>query len=414
MIMSHMPDPTDPVMKRGRSFTLIEIAIVLFITALALSALIAMINTQAVSQRHSTTRGREDVIRVALVNFIARNHRLPCPAVPTLAPGAAGNGSEAATPGTCTGVPASGAGATAVATGGVPWVTLGLPGDLALDGYLNRFTYQVVLAATNLNAQTISGMKGAITIHDAGPGIPGAAPAGNQTNDCTGAGGAYNPCAAAAVVVSHGGNGFGAYTDNGIQRPYATTGPDESENADGDNQFVVKPFSDLPANPYDDIVLALTPDNLLSPLALGGSLKDFHAVVTAGQEIIKGAIVANAVQSRYGTLICVAGSCLPSGPCTGAKPCATTAYTYPLIAPAASPDTVPAGLGLSGAIVNDPWGQPMQYALTTSPIAAATNPGLVAFTLTSYGPDNAPGGGDDILLNVYVGELIGVFSRSGL
>lgn len=40
-------------------------------------------------------------------------------------------------------------------------------------------------------------------------------------------------------------------------------------------------------------------------------------------------------------------------------------------------------------------------------------PRLVVLTLTSYGLATVAGGNDDIVLNAYVGELIGVFLKTG-
>ncbi len=172
-------------MKRSRGFTLIEIAVVLFIIALLVGAIAQYLSGQITSAKQSITQTREAAIKAALVNFVSRNFRLPCPAVGTIPAGAANNGVTAINPGTCTGTLLFPAGTPTVASGTILWVSLGLPAETSIDGYGNRFTYEVTLAATssNLTAQTLPGMKGNITIHSSGPGV-----AGNQINECTTAG----------------------------------------------------------------------------------------------------------------------------------------------------------------------------------------------------------------------------------
>src|SRR3954469_21100736 len=79
-------------MKRARGFTLIEIAVVLFIVALLAGAIAQYLSGQISAAKLGITQTREAAIKAALTNFIARNNRLPCPAIITLASGAAGDG----------------------------------------------------------------------------------------------------------------------------------------------------------------------------------------------------------------------------------------------------------------------------------------------------------------------------------
>ncbi|MDP1717207.1 MAG: prepilin-type N-terminal cleavage/methylation domain-containing protein, partial [Burkholderiales bacterium] len=280
-------------------FTLIEVAVVLFIIGLMMSGIVAFITSTIANRRIEVTRTKQEAIKTALITFIARNYRLPCPALATLAEGAANEGVEA-TPsgGNCTGITASGSSPNQVVTGAVPWVSLGLTREVSLDAYTYRFTYQVVLGATGLTLSTVSGMTGRITVHSAGLGILEAAPTGNQTNDCSG-GATVNPCAGVAVIVSHGKDGYGAYTKSGSQIAFESTvtGNDARENANGDRMFVVKDYSGTDANPFDDIVMVLTTNDLLSPLVIGGTLKDYRATLNAKIDVIKGAVIADAYKN---------------------------------------------------------------------------------------------------------------------
>ena len=392
-------------MRRLRGFTLIEIAVVLFIGALLISGVVQYVTAQITSARLAATRGKQDAIKSALVNFIARNNRLPCPAVATIANGAANNGVEAATPGTCTGTTISGVAPLDVATGTLPWVSLGLSNEVSLDAYGNRFTYQVARGATNTTGATVSGMKGAIEIHNATP-----VAAGNQTNECTPAGAAYNPCSAVVVVVSHGIDGYGAYTDGGVQLPVpaAIINGDSWENTNADNTFISKQFSGATANPFDDIVMALTANDLLAALTAGGGMQDFRAALNANFNVIKSSIIANV--ARVGSFQCLTGTCSGTTNCSGGTPCEVTQFTYTLPAQGgASPDTLP-NVGLPNPVKLDPWGNKIQYAINTTDIpggviSPATSLGFVAFTLTSWGPDGTAGNSDDLSVIVYVSEF---------
>lgn len=356
-------------MKRSQGFTLIEIAVVLIIITLISGGLISFFNIQLTNQRITSTKANEAAIKIALTNFIVQNNRLPCPAIPNLAPGTAGYGREAtATASACTGLTPNGV----VVTGIVPWISLGISSDAASDGYYNRFTYQVVLAATStsLTSQTVTAISGAISLHSSGPGVLGAPPTGNQINDC-----GNNSCKPVAILVSHGRNGYGAFSDQGIQQT-AAIGPDEQENTNGDSLFVVKDFSDSPTNPFDDIVLALTPNDLLTPLIQGGVLKDLRAVLNDDFGAIKMAVISDAIVHRS------------SGP----------PYTYPL--PSSSSWITP----------TDPWSKTIQYAVIASPISSTSSSGN-AFSLTSAGPDGVFGTSDDIVVIISNTEALALIGR---
>lgn len=365
-----------PVKQTG--FTLIEMAIVLVISGLLLTAVLSVGNAQLQSARISSTKQKQEAVRLALINFITRNNRLPCPAIAGLAPAAAGYGAEAATPGTCAGTVINGA----VTTGIVPWRSLALSDENAEDGYYHRFTYQVALAATNTNSKTISGLKGATSTHSGTPVVMGPPATGNQSNDCTPAGGNYNPCSAVVVIVSHGSNGFGSYARDGTQQALPA-GADELENTNNDSKFIIKDFADDLANPYDDIVLALTAADLLTPLTTHGSLVDYKALINEDSANIKNTIIAYAVANRTGS----GGT-----------------YSYPV------PLTLPA-LPASGLI--DPWGTPYVYTRTILAVNSTSQSNSTAFTLTSLGPDGVAGGNDDIQMNISVNQLQDAFAKVG-
>ena len=85
-------------MKKHYGFTLLEMAIVLVIVTLIAGAGLSMANALRTNLGVSSTRMKHEAIKQAFITFIARNQRLPCPAIETLAPGAVGYGVESGGP----------------------------------------------------------------------------------------------------------------------------------------------------------------------------------------------------------------------------------------------------------------------------------------------------------------------------
>lgn len=381
------------MLSKQKGFSLVELAIVLVIIGLLLTVALKAGTSQIQSTRIATTKQKQDLIRLALMNFISSNNRLPCPAIAGLAPNTAGYGIEALNKGVCTGTfnadgsVVAGAATGAVVTGIVPWRSLALSDENAADGFYNRFTYQVAVAATNTTSttnrvagqQTISGLKGTISIHSGTPAVLGAA--GNQTNFCAPVG---TSCAAVLVIVSHGSNGFGAYNANGGQNQIPT-GADELENTSKDSKYVIKDFSDNPANPYDDMILALTASDLLAPLTNHGSIQDYNAIINEDVSNIKNAIIADAVDNRAG---------------------GSGSYSYPI------PNSI-GSLSLPANTSIDPWGVNYIYARISGSIDSGSPPSSTAFRVTSYGPDKGVGGGDDIQRDIMVNQLQDAFAKVG-
>lgn len=390
--------------KPHRGFTLLEVAVVLFIITLVMSGIVSFVNASLANRQIEVTRTKQEAIKIALIGFLARNYRLPCPALATLPESAANEGVEAPSGGSCMGIIASGSALNQVVTGTVPWVSLGLTREASLDAYANRYTYQVALGATGLTSSTVSGMTGRITIHSAGPGVLSATPTGNQINDCAG-GATVNPCAGVAVIVSHGKDGYGAYTRSGARIPFDSmvTGNDAKENAldlsdltnPPDSKFVVKDYSGTNANPFDDIVMVLTANDLLSPLVIGGTLKDYRATLNAKFEVIKGAVIAEAYKL---------GGINPPSP-----PDLEDGNRYYRL-----PNSIPSTLSLPQK--TDPWNNPIRYqgpAPDPADVYCSNNPSQTAFRLTSPGPDGILDNADDTHYPVLSGEIISIISSVG-
>lgn len=348
---------------RDRGFTLIEIAVAMFIVSLVLGAMMNMLTAQVKNAKDSATNTKMGTIKTALTNFVSRNNRLPCPAIETLPPTDPKYGLEAVTPGTCTGTTSLG---TAV-RGVLPWTTLGLSSEDASDGYGSRLSYHVTTVATALTASTVAAMTGTMTIHSTAPVAGGLPPTGNQINSCAAIAG-DNTCNLNAVVVlvSHGPNTIMAYMPSGLRMVQAP-GALEGENADTNLSFVQTGFSDNQANPFDDTVVALSPDNILARLIQDGSIQSARSVTNTQLRAMQDALSADIINA------------------IGLVPLAPT------------------------AILNDGWGHPIQYT-RSSAVACGFGAAGNAYTLTSLGTDgilgaNASGVNDDIVLATPVSQL---------
>ena len=230
-------------------FSLIEIAIVLIVLAL-LFALFAGMSTNLISQhRRELTRTRLANIDAALALFVSQYKRLPCPADGTLDSVNATAGLENAVTGpprTCVNNQQDGV---------VPWSALGLASGDIEDGWGGRFTYRVGPELVVSNAMDFSSCDPAgtnLTVFFSP--TPYCKPAGALATDCNGAnlsnctppntalaGAAgkglvvenvagtilmdprVTPSTGAAyVVISHGADGGGAYSGQGVAQVSGT------------------------------------------------------------------------------------------------------------------------------------------------------------------------------------------------
>ena len=254
-------------MQRPRTgFTLAEMAIVVLIIGIAMTMGLKMVTATLENTAYSETQSKQERIKLALIGFMRTNGRLPCPdsaaGVPT--------GAEAAT---C---------ATAVtAYGVVPWQTLGLPREATQDGWGNFFTYRV---ANFANATLVAAGPATPPLHprinqnwavrtgfDIVSYANAATTPGYQSLLINTSGGVAEARNVVAVILSHGKNGLGAKTVASPTRiAIAGAGADETTNATAaTTTFVRRPVTDSTAAPggaYDDLLMPLTPQDLLQPL----------------------------------------------------------------------------------------------------------------------------------------------------
>ena len=377
----------------------------LFIVGAMMTAGLVALNVLQRNQASSSTTQRQVTIRDALIDYLRKNSRLPCPDTNFTVLDGIENRTTAGNPAT----------ACSAVFGIVPYATLGLSRDAAQDGWGNFFSYHISNTAGantdwTITANFNAGNTGLLTVNTR--------VAGTATLVAS---------AVVAVVVSHGPNGFGGYTVGGTRNtmPSPTT-TDESSNARANAVSLVTYYQrDLTTDDaatggaIDDIVLFITADDLLRPLFKDGSLLSPAAHVSAEMQKIKLALIGYAMSTPHskgdtdcsnnsGTLKC---RNLPyaDSDSNGSQNSGTTIGTVPYN-----------DLGISAVDGTDPWG--MIYRYTVDATAASTSNGsgissaqpsntTIPITLTSYGPNRASGGGDDITVTVSAAELRGYISQ---
>ncbi len=245
--------------QRCRGFTLLELSIVLIIISTVIGGAMAYFSFYLRTQSLKETEQKLQVIQETLKNYRLAFHRLPCPADITTVPSAAAFGVEVGTPGdgNCTGANFT-TGAHLV-KGMLPTKTLGLPDEMAFDGWGRRITYATDKRLTVTNAFfdiPPDSVDARITIRDG---------AGTVKTDY-----------AAYAVISHGINGHGAYP-RGSAAPlsYGTTNTDELQNCDCNNNGTSTGFNGIfvqklrtgdtsVTEHFDDIVIFATRSDLRS------------------------------------------------------------------------------------------------------------------------------------------------------
>jgi prepilin-type N-terminal cleavage/methylation domain-containing protein len=248
-------------------FSLVEMAIVMAIVALLLAGLLPTLSSQIEQQHRSDTRRQLAEIQQALIGYAITNGRLPCPADPTTPAGGANAAGFAAGTEYTTGSGSALTCANVTSSAGwgvLPWATLGIS---ETDAWGRRFSYRVTTAFAD-----------AISANTLGSGCAGVSPpaqssfalcsSGNLTILSAASGGTNVATGIPAVIVSHGPNGFGAYTPQGIQLA-ASTDADEIDNYNTSNTALVS--HDVTPT-FDDMVVWLSPNILFNRMVEAGKL----------------------------------------------------------------------------------------------------------------------------------------------
>lgn len=240
--------------ERIRGFTLVEIAIAIFIITILLGSILVPLTTQVEQRQVSETQKMLEDIKEALIGHALAKGYLPCP---DRTSGGAGGANDTAndgvedygnpTPGRCFG--------TGTASGNVPWATLGFG---VSDPWGNRFRYRVhrdyadrpPFAGAPFNLSTTSGL----VVKASGLGA-------NLTD------------AAVVVIISHGRNGLGAMSAQTNAANPIPTSMDETGNYSG-GPFVSRVHTPAGSTPgeFDDIVTWLGRYTLFNRMVAAGKL----------------------------------------------------------------------------------------------------------------------------------------------
>jgi prepilin-type N-terminal cleavage/methylation domain-containing protein len=244
-----------------RGFTLIEIAIALFIITILLASILVPLTTQVEQRQVSETQKMLEDIKEALIGHAAAKGYLPCPDRITVGGGGANDTASDGVEDYNTG---TGICFSTTQNGNVPWVTLGLG---AMDPWGNRFRYRVHSAyaqrfpAAVFNLSTATNLT--VTATSGGTLLTGASPDG-----------------AVAVIISHGKNGFGAICANcsppNTARPAPPVGNlDEIDNTGtSGTSYTSRTITAVgsTAQEFDDIVIWLGKYTLFNRMVAAGKL----------------------------------------------------------------------------------------------------------------------------------------------
>lgn len=252
-------------------FTLVELAVVMMIIGIVMTMGLKMVNASLDNVSFSETKAKQERIKLALLAYLRTNGTLPCP-------DNSGNAVVA------TGVAAGSCDANAAAGYGiVPWQTLGMSRDEAIDGWGNYFSYRVANGVASKNWTSKIVPANDITINELK--LPSNALT-IQELDSAGTALTNTTQTAVAVLISHGKNGFGAKTvKTALRMPVTDAGTGEITNATvGSATFVLRPVNEATGafnGPYDDLVAYMQPRDLLQPLITEGTLKACVAYCSA-------------------------------------------------------------------------------------------------------------------------------------
>ncbi len=230
---------------RTRGFTLIELAMAIFLMSLLLGGLLIPLATQIERRQITDTSKTLEEIRDALLGYAVANGNLPCPDTDN-------DGLENVTAGSCSTIVAS------IATGVLPWQTLGVA---ATDLWGNRFRYVVREEYARRSPNTPFTLSTTANVRVCS--VAACTPAANVLTS-----------SAVAAVLSHGKNAWGATIAATGNINTAPASADELENTDTDRDIVsrVSSNSGATAGEFDDIVLWLPQYTLFNRMVSAGKL----------------------------------------------------------------------------------------------------------------------------------------------
>lgn len=229
-------------------FTLVEIAVVLVIIGITLGGLLVSLTAQVDQRNYSQAKQSMEEIKDALLGYALSHGYLPCPAISAV------NGAEdRAAGGGCTG---------GKRVGFLPWAELGIK---RTDSWDHLYRYTVTPAYSNsITPVTLSPSTARdITI---------------QTRNSVGAlVNLSNASDIPVAVISHGKNGYGATSADGILIADTSVNNDDEKmnNSGAGTTLISRDFgSDNTTSfgEYDDLIVWISPNTYLSKMVTVGNL----------------------------------------------------------------------------------------------------------------------------------------------
>ena len=245
-----------------------EMAVVMVLIGIVMTMGLKMVVSTLENATYSETKSKQERVKLALIGYLRTNGRLPCPDITTDPADLSYGLQDRQTPAD----PDSACSAAGGVVTSVPWRDIGLSRDDVLDGWGNFITYRVANNIDTIN-WTSKTVGTPFTIAQLGSPTPSGL-VGQERN-----GGGLTPIAPTPVVVviSHGKNGLGARTVKGTQNTAPVAGTDELTNATINSlNYVKRAITEDAAalgGAYDDVVMFITPQDLLQPLVSEGTMK---------------------------------------------------------------------------------------------------------------------------------------------
>jgi prepilin-type N-terminal cleavage/methylation domain-containing protein len=232
----------------AQGFTLIELAVALFIITLILGSLLVPLTTQIEQHQITDTQKTLVEVRDALLGHAIAYGYLPCPDTDN-------DGNENVTSGICTGA------ASNIAAGNLPWQTLGVA---STDVWGNRFRYVIreeYGRRTPSTSFTLNTTSATVRVCSTAACSPASA---------------VLTSTAVFVVLSYGRNGYGATNPGGAANscPAGGCSADEQENIDADRDIIsrIPTAAGTTAGEFDDIVTWVTVYTLFNRMVAAGKL----------------------------------------------------------------------------------------------------------------------------------------------
>ena len=232
-------------------FSLIELAVTLFVIMLLLGSLLVPLTTQIDKRRYAETEKQIERIQEALLGYALANRHLPCPAISTTD----GHEDRDAATQACTLVAGN-----PKREGFIPWATLGVAPFDAWDNLL-RYSVDPDFARSDPDFFFTLNSTGDIRL---------------RTRDDAGALIDLTNLEIPAVILSHGKNGFGATSLDGIARPVpGGWAGDEADNAANATDFYFRKRSEVTSatgGEFDDLVSWVSLNQLFARMVSAGRL----------------------------------------------------------------------------------------------------------------------------------------------